>query len=83
MLRPREEVSASPNLRLRPREEVSALPDLRLRPREEVSASPDPRSWEESRPRPTLASASREVSASTDPRLGLTALIGDASFPYS
>jgi hypothetical protein len=81
--------STSPDLMLRPREEVSASPDLRLRPREEVSASPDPRTWprprsrEESRPRPTLASASREVSASTDPRLGLTALIGDASFPYS
>jgi hypothetical protein len=81
--------SASPDLMLRPREEVSASPDLRLRPREEVSASPDPRtrprprSREDSRPRPTLASASREVSASTDPGLGLTALIGDASFPYS
>jgi hypothetical protein len=41
----------------------SASPDLRLRPRKEVSASPDdlwtrprPRSWEESRPRPTLGS---------------------------
>jgi hypothetical protein len=81
--------SASPDLMLRPREEVSASPDLRLRPREEVSASPDPRtrprprSREESRPRPTPASASREVSASVDPGLGLTALIGDASFSYS
>jgi hypothetical protein len=81
--------SASPDLTLQPQEEVSASPDLRLRPREEVSASPDPRtrprprSREESRPRPTSASASREVSASTDPGLGLTALIGDASFPYS
>jgi hypothetical protein len=81
--------SASPDLMLRPREEVSASPDLRLRPREEISASPDPRtrprprSREESRPRLTPASASSEVSASTDPGLGLTALIGDASFPYS
>jgi hypothetical protein len=81
--------SASPDLMLRPREEVSASPDLRLWPREEVSASPDPRtrprplSREESRPRPTSASTSREVSASTDPGLRLTALIGDASFPYS
>jgi hypothetical protein len=81
--------SASPDLMLRPREEVFASPDLRFRPREEVSASPDPRtrprprSREESRPHPTPASASREVSASTDPGLGLTALIGDASFPYS
>jgi hypothetical protein len=63
--------------------EVSASPDLRLRPREEVSTSPDLRSREESRPRPTLVLASREVSASTDPGLGLTVLIGDASFPYS
>jgi hypothetical protein len=75
MLQPREEVSASPDLRLRPREEVSASPDPQTRPR--------PRYREESCPRPTLASASREVSASTDPGLGLTALIGDASFPYS
>jgi hypothetical protein len=81
--------STSPDLMLRPREEVSASPDLRLRPPEEVSASLDPqtrpRPWsrEESRPRSTPASASREVSASTDPGLGLTALIGDASFPYS
>jgi hypothetical protein len=80
--------STSPDLMLQPRE-VSALPDLRLQPREEVSTSPDPRarprprSREESRPRPTPASASREVSASTDPGLGLTALIGEASFPYS
>jgi hypothetical protein len=44
---------------------------------------PQPRSREESRPRPTPALASRKVSTSTDPRLGLTALIGDASFPYS
>jgi hypothetical protein len=81
--------SASPDLMLRPGEEVSASPDLRLRPREEVSASPDPRtrprprSWEELRPRPTPTSASTEVSASTDPGLGPTALIGDTSFPYS
>jgi hypothetical protein len=81
--------SASPDLMLRLREEVSASPDLRLQPREEVSASPDPRtrpqpqSREESRPHPTLASASREDSASTDPGLGLTTLIGDASFLYS
>jgi hypothetical protein len=81
--------SALPDLMLRPQEEVSASPDLRLRPREEVSASPDPRtrprprSREESRPHPTPALASREVSASADSGLGLTALIGDASFPYS
>jgi hypothetical protein len=63
---------------------------LRLaRPREEVSASPDPRarprlrSWEESRPRTTPASTTSEASASTDPGLGLTVLIGDASFSYS
>jgi hypothetical protein len=67
----------------------SASPDLTLRPQEEISASPDPwtrprpRSREESRPRPTPASATREVSASTDPGLGLTVLIGDTSFPYS
>jgi hypothetical protein len=67
--------SASPDLMLRPLEEVSASPDPRTRPR--------PRSREESRPRPTPASASREVFASTDPGLELTALIGDASFPYS
>jgi hypothetical protein len=81
--------SASPDLMLQPREEVSASPDLRLWPWEEVSASPDPRTWprprsrEQSRPRPTPASTSGEVSASTDPGLGLTTLIGDASFPYS
>jgi hypothetical protein len=40
-------------------------------------------SREESRPRPIPASAIREVSASTDPGLGLTVLVGDASFPYS
>jgi hypothetical protein len=67
--------SASLDLRLRPQEEVSALPDPQTRPR--------PRSREESRPCPTPASASREVSASTDPRLGPTALTGDTSFPYS
>jgi hypothetical protein len=67
--------SASPDLMLQPREEVSASPDPRTRPR--------PRSREESRPRLTPASASREVSASIDPELGLTVLIGDASFPYS
>jgi hypothetical protein len=83
------ESSASPDLMLRPREEVSASPDLRLRPQEEVSASPDrwtrprPQSREGSHPRPTPASASREVSASTDPGLGPTALTGDTSFPYS
>jgi hypothetical protein len=80
--------SASPDLKLQPREEVSASPDLRLRPREEVSASPEPwtrprpRSREESRPRPTLASASREVSASPDLGLGPTAPTRDTSLPY-
>jgi hypothetical protein len=75
--------SASPDLMLQSREKFSASPDFRLQPREEVSASHEPRSREESRPRPTPTLASREVSASTDPGLGLTALIGDASFPYS
>jgi hypothetical protein len=60
-----------------------------LQPQEEVSASPDPRTRlrpqyrEESRPRPTPALTSREVSASTDPGLGPTALTGDTSFPCS
>jgi hypothetical protein len=80
--------SASPDLRLRPREEVSASLDLRLQPRKEVSVSPDPRtrprprSREESCPRLTLASASREVSASPDLGLGPTTPTGDTSLPY-
>jgi hypothetical protein len=55
------------------RNRVLARP--RPRPREEVSASPDPRAQprEESCPRPTLASASGEVSASPDLGLGPTA----------
>jgi hypothetical protein len=81
--RPRMVVSASPDPRarpqLRPRKEGSASPDPRarpqLRPRKVVSASSDPRARpqprprEESRPRPTPASASGGVSASPD--LGL------------
>jgi hypothetical protein len=66
--------SASPDLRLQPREKVSASPDPRTRPR--------PRSQEESCPRPTPPSASREVSASPDLRLGPTAPTGDTSLPY-
>jgi hypothetical protein len=84
--RPQEEVSASPNPRARPqprpRKVVSASPDPRARsqprPRKVVSALPDPRAQpqprpqEESRPHPTLASASGEVSASPDLGLGPT-----------
>jgi hypothetical protein len=59
------------------------VPDLSPQPREEVSASPDPRAWprEESRPRPTLASALGEVSASPDLGLGPTAPQGIHHYP--
>jgi hypothetical protein len=83
--RPRKVVSASPDPRARPqpqpRKVVSASPDPRARPqprpRKVVSASPvdpkarpQPRPREESRPRPTPASASGAVSASPDLGLG-------------
>jgi hypothetical protein len=93
--RPQEEVSASPDPRARPpprpRKVVSVSPDPRARPqprpRKVVSASPDPRArpqprlWEESRPRPTPASASGGVSASPDLGLGPTAPPGIHHYP--
>jgi hypothetical protein len=76
-------IMSSPDLGPQPQEEVFASPDPRARPpprpRKVVSASPDPRAWpqprprEESRPRPTPASASGGVSASPDLGLGPTA----------
>jgi hypothetical protein len=90
-----QEVSASPDPNARPqprpRKEVSASPDPRARPqprpRKVVSASPDPRARpqprprEDSRPRPTPASASGEVSASPDLGLGPTAPRGIHHYP--
>jgi hypothetical protein len=88
-------VSASPDprarLQPRPRKAVSASPDPRPRPqprpRKVVSASPDPRAQpqhrprEESRPRPTPASASGGVSASPDLGLGPTTSQGVHHYP--
>jgi hypothetical protein len=71
--------SASPDLRPRPRpqprpqEKVYALPDLGPRPQ------PEPR--EESKPCPTSASASGEISASPDLILGPTAPQGIHHYP--
>jgi hypothetical protein len=92
---PRKAVSASPDPRARPqprpRKAVFASPDPRARPqprpRKMVSASPDPRArpqpWprEESRPRPTPASASGGISASPNLGLGPTTPQGVHHYP--
>jgi hypothetical protein len=93
--RPRKVVSASPDPKARPqprpRKVVSASPDPRdrpqPRPQKVVSASPDPRDRpqprprEESRPRPTPASALGGVSASPDLWLGPTTPQGVHHYP--